>query len=147
MTPDMMFKVASAIAMLGWLALLASRWVPHLSDRIAGFWVPLILSVGYAALILTHWGASDGGFDTLDNVIKLFARRELVLAGWVHYLAFDLFIGAWEARTGRAESIPFWLVVPCLLLTLMFGPIGLLVFMALRMVQSARSAKLTGLTS
>jgi Domain of unknown function (DUF4281) len=138
MTLDLMFKLASTIAMVGWLTLLASPWWPRLSDLIAGYFLPLLLSAGYMGLILANWTGSEGGFDTLDNVIKLFQRRELVLAGWVHYLAFDLFVGAWEARTGRAEGLAFWLVVPCLFLTLMFGPIGLLVFAALRLARSAR---------
>jgi hypothetical protein len=55
----------------------------------------------------------------------------LLLAGWLHYLAFDLFVGAWEVRTARAAAIPFLLVVPCLGLTFLFGPAGLLAFLVL----------------
>jgi nitrogen fixation-related uncharacterized protein len=132
-----MFKIASTIALCGWLVLLASPWFPKLSDSISGLWIPLALSVGYTALIMVYWGGGQGGFDTLDNVIKLFGNREIVLAGWIHYLAFDLFVGAWEARTARAESIPFVLVIPCLFLTFMFGPVGFLLFAAIRAGRSA----------
>ena len=64
-------------------------------------------------------------------------KAESALAGWTHYLAFDLFIGAWEVRTARAERIPFLAVVPCLALTFLFGPAGYLAFSALRAARAA----------
>ncbi|MEQ8482657.1 MAG: ABA4-like family protein [Hoeflea sp.] len=133
---ETLFSTAGALAMAGWLALLASPLAPRLSDRIAAVAVPLILSVAYAGLVLANWSTAEGGFDSLDNVALLFQSRELLLAGWIHYLAFDLFVGAWEVRTARAEKIRFFLVVPCLILTFLFGPAGLLVFQALRLVGS-----------
>ena len=132
MTPDALFQLANMIALAGWLVLLASPWLPSVADRVSGIAIPLLLSVGYAGLILAFWFRSEGGFDSLDNVALLFRTRELLLAGWVHYLAFDLFVGAWSVRVARREGIWFPLVVPCLVLTFLFGPVGLLVFSALR---------------
>jgi hypothetical protein len=128
----MIFQIASTTAMAGWLVLLISPFIPKLADRISGLIIPALLSIAYTGLVLAFFGSADGGFDTLDNVMKLFTVREMVLAGWIHYLAFDLFIGAWEVRTGRAECMPFLLVLPCLPLTFMFGPAGLLLFFVLR---------------
>ena len=54
---------------------------------------------------------------------------KLLLAGWVQYLAFDLFIGAWQVRDARTQGISHLLVIPCLLLTFLFGPAGLLHFL------------------
>lgn len=85
--------------------------------------------------MLAFWSDTSGSFGTLEGVVKLFAQPEIVLAGWVHYLAFDLLVGAWEVRTARAEQIPFLLVVPCLPLTFIFGPAGFLVFSAVRAVR------------
>jgi hypothetical protein len=137
MSPDVIFKIASTSALCGWFVLLLSPFIPKWSDRIAGLWLPLALSVVYSGLILVNWGGKEGGFDTLANVILLFKNPQVVLAGWIHYLAFDLFVGAWETRTARAEGIPFLLVVPCLFLTLMFGPAGFLLFSALRAARGA----------
>ncbi len=108
----------------------------------AAFVIPGLLSVAYAGLILAFWSGAAGGFDSLDNVALLFQSRELLLAGWLHYLAFDLFVGAWEVRTARAERMPFFLVVPCLALTFLFGPVGFLLFLMIRTVraQAARPA-------
>ncbi len=70
----------------------------------------------------------------------LFTDRWLVLAGWVHYLAFDLFIGSWQVRDARRNRVPFVLVVPCLVLTFLFGPIGLLLYLLLAGVASRGKA-------
>ena len=67
-----------------------------------------------------------------EQVARLFANRWLLLAGWVHYLAFALFLGSWEARDARLHGIPHWLVLPCLLLTFLCGPAGWLLYMIVR---------------
>jgi hypothetical protein len=132
---EAIFQVANMVALAGWLILLVSPWFPDLTNRLSGMVIPLLLSIGYTGLILAFWTRSEGGFDSLHNVALLFQTRELLLAGWVHYLAFDLFIGAWSVRVARREGMPFLLVVPCLALTFLFGPVGLLLFSALRVAR------------
>lgn len=136
MNPDALFQAGSMVAVAGWAGLLASPWLPKFSDAIASLVIPGLLSVAYAGLILAFWSSAAGGFDTLDNVTLLFQSREMLLAGWLHYLAFDLFVGAWEVRTARAERIPFILVVPCLAFTFLFGPVGFLIFLMIRTVRA-----------
>lgn len=143
MQPDTIFQFANPLALAGWAALLASPFLPRFADLVAGTIIPLILAVAYAGLVLAFWSGSQGGFDSLDAVAQLFETRELLLAGWLHYLAFDLFVGAWIARTARAEGVHFLLVVPCLALTFLFGPIGYLLFSALR---ATRLGRLSGRT-
>ena len=128
---EIAFSVAGVAAMIGWLALLASPLMPVWSDRIAGYAVPLVLSLGYAFLSLVA-PPTEGGFASLAEVQLLFAQPMSLLAGWVHFLAFDLLIGAWACRTARRERIAFWLVVPCLVLTFLLGPAGFLAFCILR---------------
>jgi uncharacterized membrane protein YhdT len=68
-------------------------------------------------------------------VIAVFPRAEVrgcFFAGWLHYLAFALLIGTWEAHDGVERGVPRWLLVPCLFLTLMFGPMGWVVYMIAR---------------
>ena len=123
--------------MVGWFLLI---FVPRLnSARIAaGVVIPLVLSAGYLALIAMHFQGADGGFGSLADVATLFQKQELLLAGWVHYLAFDLFIGAWEVRDARRHEIPHLVVIPCLVMTFMLGPIGLLFYFAIRTAKSKR---------
>lgn len=134
MNYEMAFSSASILAMFGWLILLASPLIPTWSNRIAGFAIPLILSVGYATLFVFSYDKNSGGYGSLADVIKLFSLPSAALAGWVHFLAFDLFIGAWQCRTARREAIRFWFVVPCLTITFLFGPLGLLFFLILRVI-------------
>lgn len=138
MNADALFPLANMTALAGWAALLASPFIPRMADTIAGFVIPLLLSVAYAGLVMAFWSGAQGGFDSLANVALLFESREILLAGWLHYLAFDLFVGAWIARTARADAIPFIIVVPCLALTFLFGPVGFLLFSAIRTVRMRR---------
>ncbi|MFN7178174.1 ABA4-like family protein [Hyphomonas sp.] len=141
MPPETLFQFANPLAMTGWLALALSPLAPRLTNLYAGFVVPIILSVGYAALILAFWASAEGGYDSLPNVMRLFDSPHAALAGWVHFLAFDLFVGAWAARTARAEGMPHILMLPCLGLIFWFGPIGFLLFLALRAGLSLRTPK------
>lgn len=137
MEPEALFHLASRSAMLGWIALALSPLAPRLTQAVAGVAVPVALSIGYAAFILVGWSTAQGGFSSLPEVMRLFDVPMIALAGWVHYLAFDLLVGAWEARTARREGLPHWLLLPCLVLTFLFGPIGLLLFLAIRLARAS----------
>jgi hypothetical protein len=132
MSPDKLFQLANPLAMLGWLVLLASPFAPRAAQAISAATIPLLLSVAYTGLILAFIWQAPGGFSSLPDVQALFTHPHVALAGWLHYLAFDLFLGAWQVRTARAEGIAHWMVIPCLILTFLFGPAGLLAFAILR---------------
>ncbi len=132
MTPEPLFSFASTIVLPGWLLLVfAPRW-KWTARFICALVIPVLLGLLYLYIILVHWRGSEGGFGSLGQVSDLFQSPWLLLAGWVHYLAFDLFIGAWEVRDAQRERIHHLLVIPCLFLTFMFGPIGLLLYLGLR---------------
>jgi len=83
--------------------------------------------------LLAVFPRADGSFSTLPGVAQLFTNPWLLLAGWLHYLAFDLLIGTWEARDSVERGVPRWALIPCLFLTLMFGPAGWLVYRVVRL--------------
>lgn len=132
MHPDQLFQIVNPVALVGWIALALSPQMPQWADRITATLIPLLLSLCYAGLVLAFWSGAQGGFSTLQGVMTLFRQPEIALAGWVHYLAFDLFVGAWAARTARAENIPHLALLPCLALMFLFGPAGFLAFAILR---------------
>ncbi len=80
----------------------------------------------------TRFPGSEGGFGSLEEVALFFEDPYLLVAGWVHYLAFDLFIGAWEVRDARRLGLHHLIIIPCLLLTFLAGPTGLLLYFILR---------------
>lgn len=138
MSPETLFAICSWLAVLGWLLLIfLPRW--KWSARvISGGVIPALLGLLYIYLIATHFGESGGGFNSLAEVSQLFRSPYNLLAGWVHYLAFDLFIGSWEVRDSERLKIHHLLVVPCLVLTFMLGPVGLLLYLVLRSIRKRR---------
>ena len=128
---EQIFSMASVLAMIGWLILAILPRQP-IAQIVSGVIIPLVLSIGYLFLIVQNLRGAEGGFGSLAHVAALFLKPELLLAGWIHYLAFDLFIGAWETRDAQRHGIPHLVVIPCLLMTFMLGPIGLLFYFAIR---------------
>jgi hypothetical protein len=137
MSAETVFSIANATALIVWIGLLllpGRRWVNQIVVGI----VAALLAVAYIAIIGPRWLSSPGGFSSLAGVATLFANPWLLLAGWIHYLAFDLLIGSWEARDSRQLGIPHLLVMPCLILTFLFGPAGWLLYMAVRTARARR---------
>jgi ABC-type Na+ efflux pump permease subunit len=130
---DLVFRIANLLVMAGWLALLLSpirRPSLILAARIAAAAVCAI----YVIILVLGLGSGRGlpegaGFSTLDGVVALMSRREAILGGWVHFLAFDLFVGSWIAQDAPEAGVPHWIVVPILALTLLAGPLGLLTYL------------------
>jgi hypothetical protein len=137
MSLEAIFSLASGLAMLGWLGLVfVPKWAPA-RELIPSVIVPVILALIYTFLMLSFRdeASADGGFGTLAGVKALFTIDALLLAGWIHYLAFDLFVGAWVVRDSEALQINHYVILPCLFFTLMAGPLGLLIYLALRTVR------------
>ena len=89
-------------------------------------------------LIVFFFGQSEGDFGSLQGVGKLFENPYALTAGWIHYLAFDMFVGAWEVNDSQKHGISHFLVIPCLFFTLMFGPIGLILYFIIRWVKTKK---------
>jgi hypothetical protein len=138
---ETIFSYSNMLAMAGWLALLVAPRARLVHWHIAGLAIPAVLSVLYGVLFAIHAPGAEGGFSSLANVTALFATPGVLLAGWLHYLAFDLFIGAWICRRATAEGMNPWLARLCLPPTFLLGPVGLLLFLGLRaaFVREARA--------
>ena len=137
MTPAQLFEICNMAALASWLALiLLPRW-PLVTLAIR-WGVITGLAVLYAVLIAVFFfRVEGGGFFTLDAVQTLFRDPHAALAGWVHYLAFDLFVGLWIAARSDAMGLHRLVQAPILLATFMFGPLGFLLFQAVRAADAA----------
>lgn len=135
MTFDLAFSLVNASVLPAWaLLIFAPKWKVT-ETLVHSMLYPLVLGavyIGGFALALSGQGASDGSFTSIEGVRALFSTDVSILIGWTHYLVFDLFVGAWEARDARSRNVSHWLLIPCLLLTFMAGPIGLLLYLILR---------------
>jgi hypothetical protein len=134
MTTEQLFSLANAFAVIGWLVLIAGVVLgrPWLRDRLAGIYWPLALSAAYIVAFVLGYGSSGGNFSSLAGVRQLFAGDWTLLAGWIHYLAFDLFVGAWIARETERAGLSRWFLVPVLPMTFLLGPVGFLLFYVFR---------------
>ena len=135
MTAEAVFSLASSFAVVGWLVLAAGAITrkPGLVTLAAGRIWPLVLSGLYFLLILFFFAQAPGGFDSLTHVQTLFTAPWAALAGWVHYLAFDLFVGAWITAEVLRLPLPRLVLLALLPLTFLFGPIGLVAFFAAKL--------------
>jgi hypothetical protein len=134
MSPDDLFLICNYAVMPAWLLLVV---LPHhkiTQTLVHAVWIPCLLGPVYIwALFLGPPPVEGAGFGSLQGVMLLFQSPMAVLGGWIHYLVFDLFIGAWMVRDAQRQSIAHWQVIPCLLATLMAGPAGLLLYCLLRL--------------
>ena len=131
MTAEQLFSILNLMTVAAWLPLVflpRVRWTATLLPVV----MPSLLAVIYVVLVAATLARSEGGFSSLAGVRALFDNPWALLAGWTHYLAFDLFIGGWEVRDAQRRGIPHLLIVPALVLTFLFGPAGLLLYLATR---------------
>ena len=147
MSDAQLFGIANTVPLIGWLALLLAPLRRSALIAVARV-VAVVLAVGYVVLIGWRVSTAPGGFDpasfsTLDGLARAFSNPGVMLVGWVHYLAFDLWAGAWEAEEAHRRGVPHWALVPCLALTFLVGPVGLVAFLLARAVFRKRTTLTT----
>ena len=135
MTSQTLFAIANPLALIGWIALAFAPLAPRAVDLLVGWFLPAVLSLGYAVVMLVHFADAPGGFQSLADVQALFTDADVALAGWLHYLAFDLFIGAWMLRDARVQGFAHWHVLPILPFVFAFGPAGFLAYVGLKLLR------------
>jgi hypothetical protein len=137
---EQLFGLCNLFAMIGWVLLIVAprwRWTERLV--LTGAW-SLLLAAVYVVLAAVYFAGAEGGFGSLTGVRTMFASDPVLLAGWVHYLAFDLYVGACEVKQARASGMPHLLLIPILLATFMLGPVGLALFFAVKSIRAGRAA-------
>lgn len=129
---DQLFSLGGTLVLPFWvLMIVLPRW--RWTERIiASPLVALGPALIYLALVLPQVGSIMGEFGTLAQVAALLGSPLGATAGWMHFLAFDLLVGRWAYLDSRQREIHPLLMAPTLFLILMFGPIGFLLYLALR---------------
>ena len=140
MTASQVFSIASLLVFPMWLLMIflpkwkGTQWL--IDYKI----VPILLSLIY--LFYTSLSiAGDGGLDfgSLESVMQLFTVEEAMLAGWVHYLAFDLIVGMWILDQNKTLGLHSILMAPCLFFTFLLGPVGFLLFTLIKTLKKYQS--------
>lgn len=140
MTADQFYTYASVLIFVPW-ALLIFAPNGRYTERVA-FGSALLLSLAaawftYAYLTNGHEG---GSFLSLEGLKNLFRQPAMVLTGWFNYLSFCLLVGIWQVHDARQQNIPHLAVAPGLVLTMLAGPAGLLVYLVVRFFKTRKWA-------
>ena len=140
---ETLFGLINAAVLPAWGALLLApgwRWTQALAVSVT----VTLIAAAYVALIayalISGEGAQDVDFTTMAGVAAIFSAPLGVVAGWAHYLAFDLFVGAWVVRDARARGVPHLLAVPSIVLCFLAGPAGFLLYRITRALRTRRRA-------
>ena len=136
LTPEQVFLYANYGVLPFWALLILVPTLKITDIIVHSVLAPLLLGTLYLWLFMDGAFGANGislaDFATLDGVMHLFSMKQAVVAGWVHYLVFDLFVGAWIGRDAQRCAVPHLVVIPCLALTLLLGPLGLMAYLLLR---------------
>jgi hypothetical protein len=128
---ETMFLTAQAVQLVGWAALFAYPLIGRRRAVLVARAVTALLALLYLCWFLPYAAAipRDMGY-SLAAIAGAFETRELLLAGWIHYLVLDLFLGSWEAEHAERWGVSYPPLASSLFLTMMAGPLGLLVYFA-----------------
>ena len=135
LSPDAMYTLLNMSVLPFWAMLIFLPFLKFTDTIVHSVLAPIVLGVTYAWLLATALSGpmpEGAGFETLDALMKTFSVKQAVVAGWAHYLVFDLFIGAWEARDAQRAGLNHFVLIPCLIVTFLVGPIGLLLYLMIR---------------
>ena len=128
MNASSIFSFGNSFVLLGWILLVFLPDWKYTQDLVLNG-VVVFFAILYSYLIGKDIGSFDpNSFSTLANVKVLFQNDDAVSAGWLHYLAFDLFVGAYIVRESKKMQISRWIYTLILPFTFMFGPVGYLFF-------------------
>lgn len=135
MSQQQVFDLLNGAPLIGWLALVLAPARRPLLIAVARV-VATALCVAYAlmlgAALLHPTSGAKVDFTHLAALARAFSNPGVMLVGWTHYLAFDLWVGSWEAEEAHRRGVPHWALIPCLVLTFLAGPAGLLLFLFAR---------------
>jgi hypothetical protein len=138
MTNGQIFSLCNMLAMAGWITLIFLPFWKR-RDQYVFSVIIILFAIIYSGLMLSIVdGSILKSYRSLPGVSNLFENSTALLAGWVHYLAFDLLAGIYIIRDGAKNGLNHWLLTPSLLLTFLFGPLGLLLYFLLRWIKTKK---------
>lgn len=138
MTPDIVFQLANLSVLPAWLLMFVAPGTVVTRFVVYSYVYPIAFGILYILLLAFTLQTGSGDFGSLEGVKQLFSGEWAVVLGWAHYLVFDMFIGSWELQDSRQLGISHWIMLPCLFLTFMLGPIGLLLYLLVRGLKTGK---------
>ncbi|PKB25039.1 uncharacterized protein DUF4281 [Novosphingobium kunmingense] len=143
-----LFSLTNLVAVMGWATLLALPYSTR-ARSVVMYGATGLLCLAYAAMLVGLLGGVEGSPAAMPSydiagIRSLFAADGGIVLGWTHYLAFDLFVGIWIASDAANKAFPRLVLAPVLVLTFLVGPVGLLVWLAIRERRARALARASG---
>lgn len=139
MSPDTIFTVSCLFSGLGWLALLILSPYWRNYDKFVIGIVAAVLALVYTSLNFANFSMGIiQGFSSLEGVAGLFENKYLLMACWAHILVFDLIGATWIKKNSAKHGISHLAVIPALIFTCIFGPFGILIYLATRWIKTGK---------
>lgn len=134
---DEIYRLANLATLFPWLLMMILPNWKWTKKVVLGLFFPAFFALAYLIIFLLVFKSDTfSEFSTLEGLMGLFSQKEAVLVGWLHYLAFDLLVGTWEYIDSKKQGISHALLVPCLVFTLMAGPVGFLMYLVVRYIKT-----------
>ncbi|MBP6014084.1 MAG: DUF4281 domain-containing protein [Alphaproteobacteria bacterium] len=137
LSADDIYQILNLGVLPFWALIILVPFLRITDTLVHSVFAPIVLGVIYGWLLANVMAGAvpmpeGAGFASLDALMRTFSVKEAVVAGWAHYIVFDLFVGAWIARDAQRIGLNQFIVAPALILTLLVGPIGLLTYLLIR---------------
>jgi hypothetical protein len=138
MTPSMFFTLINIVSAAGWILILFISRLWKGADTFLVCIVVAILAAAYSYFNFAHIGEAGGiaGFSTFEGVTKIFSNPWLIDAAWAHIVGVDLIIGMLIKNNATKYGIHYGLVFIILLVTIVFTPLGLLLYLLARWIKT-----------
>ena len=137
---DTIFQLSNLLIMPFWLLMIFLPFWSWTKRIIGSIWIVLPVALLYAILVVPIMPSAFADLlnPSLESIAALLGTPEGAAIGWAHFLAFDLFVGRWVFLDGQARGISSWLLSPVLFFVLMFGPLGLVLYLLVRLVRGSQ---------
>jgi len=138
---DTIFAISSLFTMPFWLLMIflpSWRWTERIMHSL---WTIVPAALAYTLLVVPRVPALLPllANPELASIATLLGTPSGATIGWIHFLAFDLFVGRWAYLESRQRNIHPVLTAFVLFFILMFGPLGFMLYLLLRTVAGFQS--------
>jgi Domain of unknown function (DUF4281) len=139
MTADNFYWYSSVLIFIPWALLILIPKGKYTEPIAFGSAILLLLAAAWFTIgYLAHGGEGGGNLISLEGFSNIFRSKEMLLTGWLNYLSFCLLTGTWQSHDAQQLKIPHWFVVPCLFLTMLTGPAGVLLYLLVRFFKTKK---------
>jgi len=137
-TADHFYWYASILIFIPWAMLIFAPSWKYTEKTAFGAAIVLLIAAAWFTFEFLTDPEQSGNLLSLSGLENLFRSKAMLLTGWLNYLSFCLLVGVWQVHDGRDQKIHTIFLTPSLLLTMLTGPAGLLLYLIIRFFKTRK---------